>query len=471
MRLFLKIFLSYWIAQALFVVFAILVTLMMRPSNEISAVQTLQPKFLSEAVQAYQTGGAEDARKYLRNVHDAHQIRLFLFDEQGHELTGRKPPEWIENVEKGRTRTADSFWGRLGPGHFLRSSMRAADRHTYTLVIEFPPEHHGMLGVHEVPGLGIVIAIISSGLVCYFLAKYVTAPVVRLRAATQRLASGDLSARAGVPNVRGHDEIGELVRDFDTMAERLQNLVNAQSRLLNDISHELRSPLARLNVALGLVRRKSGVEAQSSLDRIEKEAERLNELIGRLLTIARLESGEDGLQREAIELKDLIDEIAQDADFEAQSRDCHVRVSVEQSCVVRGNRGLLRSAIENVVRNAIRYTAEGTEVQLRLECNGGEAIIQVTDSGPGVPAETLDKLFRPFYRIDDARGRKTGGVGLGLSIIERAVRLHGGSVKASNRAESGLLVEIRLPLAEIRTSKDKSEPTQAASDVNASLRT
>jgi len=205
MRLFLKIFLSYWIAQALFVVLAILVTLMMRPSNEISAVQTLQPKFLSEAVQAYQTGGAEDARKYLRSVHDAHQIRLFLFDEQGHELTGRKPPEWIENVEKGRTRTADSFWGRLGPGHFLRSSMRAADRHTYTLVIEFPPEHHGMLGVHEVPGLGIVIAIISSGLVCYFLAKYVTAPVVRLRAATQRLASGEaLHGRAAyLPLIEG----------------------------------------------------------------------------------------------------------------------------------------------------------------------------------------------------------------------------------------------------------------------------
>jgi two-component system sensor histidine kinase CpxA len=233
------------------------------------------------------------------------------------------------------------------------------------------------------------------------------------------------------------------------MADRLEKSVKAQARLLNDISHELRSPLARLNVALGLSRQRSGPEAQSSLERIELEANRLNELIGRLLTIARLESGDQAMQKVPIRLQDLIREIAQDAEFEAQSRKCHVNVSQMDDCAVMGNLSLLRSAIENVVRNAIHYTREGTDVQIRSECRQGttgtEAVIKISDSGPGVPEEALDKLFQPFYRIDDARGRQTGGVGLGLAITERAVRLHGGTIQASNRAEGGLMIEIRLP--------------------------
>jgi two-component system sensor histidine kinase CpxA len=284
--------------------------------------------------------------------------------------------------------------------------------------------------------------------------------VVRLRAATQRLAAGDLTARAGVSRTRGHDEIAELVRDFDAMAERLENLVNAQSRLLKDISHELRSPLARLNVALGLVRQRTGPEAQSTLDRIEQEAERLNEMIGRLLTLARLEGGAEAMDAIPVDLGELVAEVAADADFEAQDRRCHVECVIANDCAVRGDPNLLRSAIENVVRNATRYTREGTDVHVHLECGPGtsrtEAIIRVTDSGPGVPEDSLDKLFRPFYRIDDARGRQTGGVGLGLAITERAVRLHGGTVRAANRPEGGLIVEIRLP-AEVRSSARNSE--------------
>jgi len=463
--LFLKIFLSYWLAFALFLVLAILVTSAIRPTRETSGVEALQAKFLNEGVQAYQSGGQPQARRYLRELHDAQHVRLFLFDEQGQELSGRKPPEWIERVERGQTRTADSFWGRLGPMRFLRSSMTAADGHRYTLVIELPPEHM-LFGPHGTPGLGLLIAILSSGLVCYILARYLTAPVVRLRAATQRLATGDLSARAGVPRSRRHDEMAELVRDFDAMAERLEKLVNAQARLLNDISHELRSPLARLNVALGLARQRTGPEAQGALERIDLEANRLNELIGELLTIARLESGDQSRQKSPIHLGELIDEIVKDADFEAQSRGCHVEYVVAEDSVVMGVPLLLRSAIENVVRNAIRYTKEGTSVQVRLERGnrpgGAEAIIRVTDSGPGVPRESLEKLFRPFYRIDDARNRQTGGAGLGLAITERAVRLHRGTVGAANRPQGGLMVEIRLPL----TTANPPEPVMSSSSEN-----
>ena len=452
---------SYWVAQALFLVLAILVTMAIRPSGEISGVQAQQARFLSEAVQAYQAGGEEGARKYMRTVRDSQHVRLYVFDEHERELLGRQPPDWIMRVERGQVHTADTFWGRLKPLQFLRQSMIAADGHRYTLVIEFPPEQRTLFGPHGVPGLGILIAVISSGLVCYILARYLTSPIVQLRAATQKLASGDLTARAGLPGSRRHDEMAELMRDFDRMAERLENLVTAQSRLLTDISHELRSPLARLNVALELARQRSGPDANSALERIDREANRLNELIQRLLTIARLEAGDESIEKLPVHLEQIVRDIAKDAAFEAQSRHCQVEAAVVDDCVVIGSPGLLHSAIENVVRNAIRYTHEGTSVEVRLEqgvgiegdrLQGPEAVVRVTDSGPGVPEHALDKLFRPFYRIDDARGRQTGGVGLGLAITDRAVRLHGGTIKVANRPQGGLVIEIRLPLASTETS-------------------
>jgi len=457
MRLFLKIFLYYWLAQALFLVIAILLTLAARPPREISNLQSRQEQYLVDAVNAYQSGGVDAARKYLRPIHDSEHVRFFLFDEQGKEILGRNPPEWIEKVRVGKTRTADTILGRLGAGQFLRSATTSPDGHTYTLVTELPPEGNELFGPHGIPGLGILISILCSGLVCYALARYLTSPVVRLRAATRRLADGDLSARAGVITTRRHDEMAELVRDFDAMAGRLEALVTAQGRLLNDISHELRSPLARLNVALGLVRQRSGPDAQGALDRIDLEANRLNELIGRLLTIARLESGNNGLSSSSVNLSEIVEDVANDANFEAQSRNCHVQVDVAQDFMVQGNAEVLRSAVENVVRNALRYTWEGTDVQVSLKSEqkpeGDQAVLRVGDFGPGVPESSLDKLFEPFYRIDDSRGRNTGGVGLGLAITERAVRLHGGTVRASNRPEGGLIVEIRLPLSSASAGK------------------
>jgi signal transduction histidine kinase len=467
--LFLKIFLSFWMAQALFLVLAILVTFALHPSNETANIQAQQARFLSEAVQAYQSGGQDAARKYMRTVRDAEHVRLYIFDEQGQELLGRQPPEWIVRVQLGQTRTADTLWGRLRAMQFLRQTMVAADGHRYSLVVELPPEQRSLFGPHGVPGLGILIAVLSSGLVCYILARYLTSPVVQLRAATQKLASGDLSARAGSPPSGRHDEMAELVRDFDRMAGRLENLVNAQSRLLTDISHELRSPLARLNVALELARQRSGADARSALDRIDRETNRLNELIQRLLTVARIESGDETIEKRPVDLNTIIHEITKDAGFEAQSRRCQVETTVVDDCVVMGSPSLLHSAIENVVRNAIRYTQEGTSVQVRLEEGrsplGAEAVVRVTDSGPGVPEDALEKLFRPFYRIDDARGRQTGGVGLGLAITERAVRLHGGTVKAANRPQGGLMVEIRLPL-----SREDSSDTTTSQDMAGALR-
>jgi two-component system, OmpR family, sensor histidine kinase CpxA len=463
--LFLKIFLSFWVAQALFLLLAIAVALAFRPSR--GSWEMLRNRALSEAVQAYEHGGEEGARAYLDQLSVSQHVRAFLLDARGRELAGHPAPPWASDLARGVPMRPRGFPWSFMPNRFLSQSIIGADGRRYTLAIELPPGPRVFFGPHGFPGMGLLIAILSSGLVCYVLARYLTAPIVRLRAATQQLAAGDLSARAGTMSIRRGDEIGELVRDFDAMAERLEDLVNAQAHLLNDVSHELRSPLARLNLALGLARQRTGPEAEGALARIELEAERLNELIGRLLTLARLEGGDDHLQRSEIPLQDLIREVAEDADFEAQSRNCRVNYIIDANCNVLGNPALLRSALENVVRNATRYTREGSTVEIRLEkadrMNGAEAVLRVVDSGPGVPANSLEKIFRPFYRLDDARNRQTGGVGLGLSITERTVRLHDGTVRAANRPEGGLLVEIRLPLARSGDADRKTENIAAVS--------
>jgi two-component system sensor histidine kinase CpxA len=386
------------------------------------------------------------------------------------EVLHRGAPEWALRVASGGPRIPHEGFIFPAPPPVLRDSRASADGlHRYTLVLSPPPGPRLFLGPRGLPIPGLIIAVISSGLVCYFLAWFLSMPVVRLRAATRQLAAGDLTARAGAPNKGRRDEVAGLMRDFDTMAERLETLVKAQSRLLNDISHELRSPLARLNVALGLARQRSGTDSTAMLERIELEAGRLNELIGRLLTLARLEDGEQRAPSTPVLLDEVVLNVAEDAEFEAQARHCHVRSEIPAGTwAVRGDASLLHSAVENVVRNAIRYTHEGTTVDIHLEktSSGGaeEAVVKVTDCGDGVPADALEKLFQPFYRLDDARGRQTGGVGLGLAITERAVRFHGGRVAATNRAEGGLMVEIRLPLMPTTaTAEEAREPVSVSS--------
>jgi two-component system sensor histidine kinase CpxA len=447
--LFLRIFLSFWLAIALFVVLTMLAVLVFRPQRT-PTWESLRNAALTDSINAYEQGGEAKVREYLENLEATQHVRAHVFDENGKEIAGRHAPLWLQNLALGKPLPpADALV--LPPPKVLTESRASSDgRHRYIITLGLPPGPRVFFGPHGFPVTGLIILVISSGLVCYFLSWFLTKPIVRLRAATRQLAAGDLSARSGAPASRRRDEVAMLMRDFDAMAERLESLVKAQSRLLNDISHELRSPLARLNVALGLAQR-SGVSSTEMLERIELEASRLNELIGRILTLARLEDGEQKVPQTPVPLDELVANVAEDAEFEAQARHCHVKTVIpEGDWGVRGNDSLLHSAVENVIRNAIRYTQEGTSVEIELEsvsgANGPEAVLQVSDCGPGVPAESLEKLFLPFYRLDDARGRLTGGVGLGLAITERAVRFHGGRVTAFNRSEGGLRVEIRLPL-------------------------
>ena len=447
--LFLRIFLSFWLAQALFVVLAIIVTLAFRPRT--TTWEGLRTTALNDAVTLYEESGQPQLRQYLDNLESTQHVRAFLFDEKGIEVSGRPAPDWAIRIATGGPRMPrDGFVIPAPP--IQRDSRASSDgKHRYTLVLGLPPGPRVFFGPRGMPVPGLIIAIISSGLVCYFLSWYLTKPIVRLRAATRQLAAGDLTARSGAPASTRRDEVAGLMRDFDAMAERLETLLKAQSRLLNDISHELRSPLARLNVALGLARQRSSGENTDMMERIELEASRLNELIGRILTLARLEDGEQTVPHTPVPLDELVLNVAEDAEFEAQARHCHVHTVIpEGDWGVRGNASLLHSAVENVVRNAIRYTQERTSVEIELSSEqgtqGAEAVLKVNDCGSGVPPQALEKLFEPFYRLDDARERQTGGVGLGLAITERAVRFHGGRVAARNRPEGGLQIVIRLPL-------------------------
>ena len=297
------------------------------------------------------------------------------------------------------------------------------------------------------PLLRLLLIPLAVAMVCYALARTVSAPTLTLRSAAHRVASGDFAVRVSeAKTFRGRrDELGELAKDFDAMTVRLEAGRDAHRQLLADISHELRSPLARLSVALELARRKSAPGAAPAMDRIEREAERMNELVGELLALTRLEFPTAALPAEAVDLVELASEIALDADFEAQARRCCVVVrSPEERLSVSGERELLRRALENVVRNAVRFTAEGTAVDLEILADEKIATVRVRDHGPGVPEEALSQLFLPFWRVGTDRDRLNGGFGLGLAIAERAVRLHGGTIRAQNAEGGGLEITVTL---------------------------
>ena len=431
------------------------------------------------AAEIYDHDGRDAMVGYLDRIQRESNIRAFLFNRRLQELSGHRMPDDAPRVAQRAFETRLPEQGLSGSDPLLGRPVTTPRGEQYVLVAQIPPRQPESL-FH--PIMHVLAIILTGGLFCYGLARHLTSPVAKLRAATQELANGNLSARVAPSMGNRRDELASLAADFDLMAEKIESLINSQRRLLGDISHELRSPLARLNVALELARQRAGADAAGALERIQHEAENLNEMIGQLLALTRLESRAEGLKKAAFDLVELVTTIIDDARFEAGSRNRSVRLKTSGRCTTVGNELLLRRAIENVVRNAVQYTAEGTEVEIELDCltrsgfeesdekllnakhktqssrftgagseldaNQRLAVITVRDHGPGVPENALVEIFRPFYRVDDARDREAGGVGLGLAITDRAVRLHGGSVEAANEPTGGLVVTITLPITE-----------------------
>jgi two-component system sensor histidine kinase CpxA len=384
---------------------------------------------LSEARHAWETGGAtalEDTLARFRQV--THAREMILADADGTDVaTGERHPDMIRDAHNW---SRFPFSGRGGTA-FARFSSDGR----YCLFLITPP---GSLFFSALQPIHLWVLGLSV-LLCYALAYNLTSPLRRLQKAVERFGHGELDIRAEESR---RDELGELAGAFNRMAARIQTLLAAEHRLLLDVSHELRSPLARLSVAVELAR--SDESNGLPLDRIQKEADRLNELISQMLEVTRLEG--DPAQRKLVRVRldELIGGLVEDCSIEAQARGCSLTWKRTPAIAVDGDGELLRRAIENVMRNAIRHAPRDSAVEVGLENGGGRAKVRVRDYGSGVPEEALPRLFDPFYRVDPDRNRGSGGVGLGLSIARRAVELHKGSLRASN-AGPGLLVEIELP--------------------------
>jgi len=415
--------------------------------------RTLMPLMAARAADMLDDHGMGALAGFLNSLQTTLGWQAYLYDDEGKEILSQSPPSEVDDMAQFALQTNETTIKILHGTEFAATRATGSTGTHYVLVIGRSVE-----SVADILRAPIQVQIVRAaavffiaGFVCFWLTRYITSPILHLREATHRLATGNLSARVGAAAGNRADELAELSRDFDHMAEQIESLISSQRRLFADISHELRSPLARLTVALGLTRLYANPESATGLDRIELEAGRLNTLIGSLLRLARLESGSEALEGDPVPLDRVVHDVAADADFEAKARNRHVRVTHADGCTILGNRQLLRSAIENVIRNAVAYTAEGTEVQIPLNilsANGnGTTVITVRDHGTGVPEASLQDIFLPFYRVGDARDRFSGGSGLGLSITDRAVRLHGGTVRAENCKDGGLLIEMHLPFA------------------------
>jgi len=386
---------------------------------------------MEEARAAYENGGRPALQAFMENLQRIYGIQGILTDEKGRDLlTGQNRMDLIRHY-------------RQPPMEFIRlmgdvTAARAADdgRYWFISIAPRPKVSSWFLTPEHIFWLAATL------LLCYWLALHLTSPVRALQKAVERFGHGDLAARV---NSTRRDELGQLAGAFDRMAGRIETLLAAERRLLLDISHELRSPLARLGVAVELAR--SGDDTGSALNHIQKESDRLNALVGQLLQVTRAEGDPDSLRRDPIRLDQLVQQMVDDSRIEASAHGCRLQYEPREAITVAGDHELLRRAVENVIRNAIRYSPPESDVEVRLARNNGKVVVDIRDHGPGVPEEALPRLFDAFYRVEPDRDRASGGIGLGLSIARRAIELHKGSIRAKN-AKPGLEVEMELPVKE-----------------------
>jgi signal transduction histidine kinase len=453
-----RIFLSFWLALALILVGTVSVVVNGEQQRRFSRAWTHRAELYAQVTQAFESGGADALRDWLKGVHQADaSASIFITDSSGKEMLGRAVPDYLrEPPDRIGGASNNTLTNTL-----LQPTIRSVggplvlvgpDGKTYHVMVgplRAGPHLFGELEMPAVSTATLLIALVVSAVVCFFLARYLVSPVDQLRRATRQIASGDLDVRVS-PKLKGrHDELGLLAADLDTMSERVRNLLELKQQLLRDVSHELRSPLARLQLALSLARREEGNGVARHLARIGCEADRLEELIARTLKLARLERPMQGIETTLVDVAGLLTNIVADVGIEADAHGCSVVLETDRPLLVNGDVELLRSAMENVIRNAVRYAPAGSKVGIDARRADARCIeVIVRDHGPGVPEKDLELIFEPFYRVDAARNRAVGGDGLGLAIAARAVAIHGGTIQASNLGPAGLAVHVSLPALE-----------------------
>lgn len=394
-------------------------------------------------------GGVPALEAVERRIDPDGNLRFFVFDSSLNQLSGGPDPRAARTLAD-RLRPQDEAQFEMFAGGLLAGSIvTTPDGRPYRIVIWFPSRRVPYVPINGWGWVGRLAAIVAvAGLLCSWLAWRLSAPLAHLRQAARQFAAGDLKARTDASAIPIYlPEYRELARDFDEMAARIETLVDSQRQLLRDVSHELRTPLTRLNLAVDNARYAHASGLANWLDRIDQESERLNALIERIIRLSRFEALNQPPHRDLIEFGDFVESIVSDADFEATARKRRVSVVRAETCRLAGDRELLREAIENVVRNAIRYTPPGTTVAVdAYRETPAEYCIAVRDSGPGVPSEHLEAIFEPFYRAPQrSEGADGGGFGVGLAIARRAVGLHQGRITARNLSEGGFEIAIHLP--------------------------
>jgi two-component system sensor histidine kinase CpxA len=455
--LFLKIFFWFW-ATVIATGVALILTFILEPRSVPSRWHTTLTDTArysgTIAVETAEREGIGPTSAYLERI--AHQTHMSacLFDSAGRIIAGTSCQDFLSMTSHVTASKASNFSMKYGIARVALLLPGQSGR-DYIFATELPAGPRAALGIDRAAIiLQWGVALLVSGLICSLLTRYFTAPILRLRKMSQKIAAGDLSVRAGSELAQRRDEIGDLVRDFNAMASRIEELVSRQRQLTYDVSHELRSPLARLNVALDLGRERKGNDP--AFEQMEEDIRLLDEMIGRLLTIAKLDTSAPQVPMMDLDLADVLSQIAHHAEFESKEPNGAIRLTSAGECIVWGNAELLHSAIENVIRNAIRYTENGTLIEVCLErentSSGAKIRLVIRDYGPGVPESELKNIFQPFYRVAGARDRQSGGTGLGLAIADRVVRIHGGTIRAENAIPRGLRIEIFLPQSSVRES-------------------
>jgi len=478
-KIFWKVFLWFWVTMLLTTFVTFWLGNLWSENRDISARHMAHMESLAASAESIiEARGVQALGPWLRHIRKRTPLRMMLVDVRtGKTLRGRMLPPHLKVHIESQISSGDGIVDGAIESEFegrrnLSLPINIPGEKAYRLITEVPNHlsglhHRGMRAAQYFAGHRIWIAVGMTALICLLFAYLLVRPIRQMQRVARNFGEGDLSVRSELGQRR--DEIGDLAREFDEMASRIESMMESQQRLLRDVSHELRSPLARLQVALELARKRTGKEAETELNRIDHEARQVDSMIGDMLTLVRLESGDwsnrgedpdekTGLD-EYVELSTLIESVVSDANFEFAAQHKQVRVSEVVAATVKGNASLIYSAIENVVRNAMKYTPADTYVDICMKMNvqsqigsrignqiGNQIQIEVRDYGEGVPEESLSRLFEPFYRVGESRDRQSGGFGLGLSIAARVVRSCGGSIHAENAEGGGLKVIMRLPI-------------------------
>ncbi len=455
-RIAVKIFLTFWLTFFVVVVgFSVMLQVLgsQEPAQPLGEFHRRQLEQHQTQIQTIaRNRGMQGLRRFTQDVETNRGITVFLLAEDGTDILKRNVPIAVSSFVASYRDTGVPLMQMRERRTLLGPVALTAVEPPARLVLWLPmaasdisPLERWWAGRYAAAQLGV--GLLLSGFMSLALSLTLTRPLNRLERAASRLAQSHFDTRDIDAVAMRKDEIGSLAKEFAHMARELHGALESRQRLLRDVSHELRSPLTRLQVAIGLASRQVGPDHLAAFERMELECERLNALIGEVLALAR--AGNDSQEHTRIEfdLAVTLRSLVADARFEAQSSGKDVTLQVPDRLTLSGNEARVGSAIENVVRNAIAYTPVQTAVSVVASRGEGWVCVVVTDAGPGVPGEELTNIFLPFYRVSQARERETGGTGVGLAIAAQAVQWHGGRIEARNRSEGGLAIEMRFPEA------------------------